>query len=94
MIGLAFDGTGYGVDGKIWGGEILTARLDDFERAGHLAYAAMPGGAAAIREPWRMAISYLYQIYGERLFSLDLPLFRDIERKKIETLYLQPGQTV
>jgi len=86
VIGLAFDGTGYGIDGKIWGGEILTARLDGFERVGHLAYTAMPGGAAAIREPWRMALSYLYQIYGEGLFNLNLPMFEDLERKNIETI--------
>jgi hydrogenase maturation protein HypF len=59
VIGVAFDGTGYGVDGTIWGGEFLVADLAGFERVGHLAPVPMPGGAAAIREPWRMAVSYL-----------------------------------
>ena len=59
MIGVAFDGTGYGTDGTIWGGEFLIAGLADFERAGHLALVPMPGGAAAIRQPWRMAAVYL-----------------------------------
>jgi hydrogenase maturation protein HypF len=58
-IGLALDGTGYGTDKRIWGGEVLIARLDGFERFAHLEYVAMPGGEAAIREPWRMALGHL-----------------------------------
>ncbi|MGD0730682.1 MAG: carbamoyltransferase HypF [Terracidiphilus sp.] len=60
VIGLALDGTGYGTDGKIWGGEVLIARLDGFERFAHLEYVAMPGGDAAVREPWRMAFGALH----------------------------------
>ena len=59
VIGLSLDGTGYGTDGKIWGGELLIARLTDFTRFAHLDYVPMPGGDAAIREPWRMAFSAL-----------------------------------
>jgi hydrogenase maturation protein HypF len=58
VIGVAFDGTGYGTDGTIWGGEFLAAGLATFERGGHLAPVPMPGGAAAIRQPWRMAAAY------------------------------------
>ena len=61
VIGVAFDGTGYGTDGTIWGGEFLIADLATFLRVGHLAQVPMPGGAAAIRQPWRMAASYLDQ---------------------------------
>jgi hydrogenase maturation protein HypF len=58
-IGVAFDGLGYGTDGTIWGGEFLAADLAGFQRIGHLDPVPMPGGAAAIREPWRMAAAYL-----------------------------------
>jgi hydrogenase maturation protein HypF len=59
VIGLALDGTGYGSDGKIWGGEVLLSRLESFKRFAHLEYVPMPGGEAAIREPWRMAFAHL-----------------------------------
>jgi len=59
VIGLALDGTGYGSDGKIWGGEVLIARLEGFKRFAHLDYVSMPGGEAAIKEPWRMAFAAL-----------------------------------
>jgi hydrogenase maturation protein HypF len=63
VIGVAFDGTGYGTDGTIWGGEILVADLASFERAGRLVPVPLPGGAAAIRQPWRMAAAYLDAAY-------------------------------
>jgi hydrogenase maturation protein HypF len=59
VIGLALDGTGYGTDGRIWGGEVLIARLEGFKRFAHLDYVPMPGGEAAIKEPWRMAFAAL-----------------------------------
>ena len=59
VIGVAFDGLGYGSDGTIWGGELLVCDLVDFERVGHLQPVPLPGGARAITEPWRMAASYL-----------------------------------
>ena len=63
-IGVAFDGTGYGSDGTLWGGEFLVADLTGFRRAGFLEPVPMPGGAAAIRQPWRMAAAYLRTAYG------------------------------
>ncbi len=65
VIGVAFDGTGYGTDGTIWGGEFLIADLIRFERAGFLEPVPLPGGAAAIRQPWRMAASYLAGSYPD-----------------------------
>ncbi len=65
VIGVAFDGTGYGTDGTIWGGEFLIADLASFRRAGYLAPVPMPGGVAAIRQPWRMAAAYLDAAYPD-----------------------------
>ena len=59
MIGVAFDGTGYGTDGAVWGGEFFTGDYRGFVRAAHLRYVAMPGGEQAVREPWRMAVAFL-----------------------------------
>ncbi|MDQ6698229.1 MAG: carbamoyltransferase HypF [Actinomycetota bacterium] len=58
VLGVAFDGLGYGIDGALWGGEFLVADLRHFERVGHLAPVTMPGGVAAIREPWRMGVAW------------------------------------
>jgi hydrogenase maturation protein HypF len=70
VIGVAFDGLGYGTDGTMWGGEFLVADLMRFERAGHLAAVPMPGGTAAIKEPWRMAAAYLDAAFGSTLPTL------------------------
>jgi hydrogenase maturation protein HypF len=86
VIGLSFDGTGYGLDGTIWGGEVLIGDEKGFTRAATISYTPMPGGAAAIKEPWRMGISYLYETYGEGLWDLGLPIIREIGEKKIETI--------
>ncbi len=71
VIGLALDGTGYGIDRRIWGGEVLITRLDGFQRFAHLDYVPMPGGDAAVREPWRMALAHLYTA-GIDVLSADM----------------------
>jgi len=86
VLGLAFDGTGYGADGSVWGGEVLVADNRQSNRAAHLACVPMPGGDAAIREPWRMAISYLYHAFGKGFMDLKLPLFRRVEEERIEII--------
>jgi len=77
VIGLALDGTGYGTDQAIWGCEFMVADRADFERAGHLAYVPLPGGDAAVRHPYRVALSHLHAAgeddvaeWGVRLFPL------------------------
>ena len=82
VIAVSFDGTGYGLDGTIWGGEFLLATEKDFQRVGHLKYLPLPGGDAAVKEPYRMALSYLYDAYGEDIFNLDIPLVKNIAAKK------------
>lgn len=72
VIGVAFDGTGYGLDGKIWGGEFFAGSAEGFRRAAHFDYLPMPGADAAVREPWRMAASCLYRAYGDGFLRLKI----------------------
>jgi hydrogenase maturation protein HypF len=65
VIGVAWDGTGYGSDGHIWGGEFFVGDYRGFRRAAHLEYLPMPGGDTAIRNPWRLALGYVYALAGE-----------------------------
>ncbi len=74
VIGVAFDGVGYGTDGAIWGGEFLIADWRGFQRAGQFEYVPMPGGAAAIKKPYRMALGYLYSLLGVDYSLEGLPL--------------------
>ena len=71
VIGVAFDGTGYGDDGKIWGGEFLVADYHSYHRAAHLKYVPLPGGDRATKEPWRVALAWLEQCHLE--WAEDLP---------------------
>ncbi|EAX46503.1 (NiFe) hydrogenase maturation protein HypF [Thermosinus carboxydivorans Nor1] len=78
VIGVAFDGTGYGTDGHLWGGEFLLADCRDFVRAAHCRYLPLPGGAKAIKEPWRLAAWVLYKLYGRAAAGLDIPFARTL----------------
>ena len=86
VIGIALDGTGYGTDGAVWGGEVLLADYKDFERAAHFEYISLPGGAAAIHEPWRVALSYLVKHYVKDFGSLDLPFLRGIDDRRRQVI--------
>ncbi|MDP4179793.1 MAG: carbamoyltransferase HypF [Bacillota bacterium] len=96
VIGVAFDGTGFGEDGKIWGGEFFTGGYTGFKREAHLEYVKMPGGDMAVKEPWRMALSYycnsIEDIYGRidcgEGSDTENKLFKDIETNKINTVKL------
>jgi hydrogenase maturation protein HypF len=86
VIGVAMDGLGYGTDGRFWGGEFFVADYARAERVAHLEYTPMPGGAQAIREPWRMAATYLYRALGENLFNLNLDFVSRLDRRAWWTL--------
>jgi len=86
VIGIALDGTGYGLDGAIWGGEVLLADYSDFERVAHFEYIPLPGGTAAIHEPWRTAVSYLTKHYGLELTGVDVPFLRSIDARKLQVV--------
>jgi hydrogenase maturation protein HypF len=88
VIGIALDGTGYGTDGAVWGGEILLADYLNFERAAHLQYFPLPGGTAAIHEPWRIALGLLCRDFGNQLPLTESLLSADIEPRK-RSLVLQ-----
>lgn len=72
VLALCLDGSGYGPDGTIWGGEVLLAKADTFTRLAHLRQVPLPGGETAIREPWRMAASQLFDAFGDAFSSLPL----------------------
>jgi hydrogenase maturation protein HypF len=92
VIGVAYDGCGYGIDGTIWGGEFLLSDCKEFKRVGHLNLVAMPGGDMAARDPMRIALSYLYKVYKDKIeelgdiFNYSHDSFRD---RKITNIYIE-----
>jgi hydrogenase maturation protein HypF len=86
VIGVAFDGTGYGDDGHTWGSEFLVCDLEGYKRFSHFAYLPMPGGDIAGEEPWRMAVSWLYSVLGPGLQGLDIPTLKENNPESIDIL--------
>lgn len=86
VIGVSFDGTGFGTDGNIWGGEFLVADTEKFTRFAHFDYIPMPGGDKAVSEPWRMAFSFLFRYFGDDLDYKTIPLFRSIDDNKLSVV--------
>jgi hydrogenase maturation protein HypF len=82
VIGVAFDGTGYGTDGQIWGGEFLIADFAGFDRVAHFRYVPLSGGDAAVRQTWRPALSWLREAFGSQL-PCDLPLFQQTTQREV-----------
>lgn len=85
VIGVAYDGTGYGTDGTAWGGEILLARRDGFERFATFRPIALPGGDLAIHEPWRIALALLEDAQGDEAPIAQLAVFGHVPRRALET---------
>lgn len=86
VIGVAFDGTGFGIDGNIWGSEFFIADLLGFKRKFHFSYLKMPGGDKGSEEPWRMAVSWLYSVFGEGFRTLEIPFLQDINQEDVDVI--------
>ena len=86
VIGVALDGTGYGDDGRIWGSEFMVCDFNDYKRITHFEYMSMPGGDMVTREPWRMAISLLYNTYGWDFHRPDPGFLRNIDKHQVDML--------
>jgi hydrogenase maturation protein HypF len=89
VIGVAFDGTGYGADGNLWGGEFMVCDFNGFERMARLEYIPMPGGAAAIHKPYRMALGYIYTLTGKQASLDNLPILGNIPETDVNTIKKQ-----
>ena len=82
ILGVVFDGTGYGADGEIWGGEFLVGGLDGFYSGGHTRPVALPGGDKAVKEPYRIALGVLYGLFGDTLPDLPLPWLKALDNNR------------
>jgi len=88
VLGVSFDGTGLGDDGKLWGGEFLISNYNEYKRVAHFKYFKLLGGARAIKEPKRVALSLLFDSLGDKTLELDNPTTRAFTKSEIKTQYL------
>ncbi len=89
VIGVALDGTGFGSDSNIWGGEFLVADYQQFTRMAHFEYLPLPGGAVAIKKPYRIAIGYILSLLGEVALRPDLPFLKQVDSVEIDIIRKQ-----
>ncbi|XPS40778.1 carbamoyltransferase HypF [Aliarcobacter butzleri] len=88
VLGFAFDGTGYGDDGNIWGGEVFIASRKEYKRINHIKYFRLLGGEMAIKEPKRVALSLLFDIFTlDEILALDSFVVKAFNKEEIKTLY-------
>ncbi len=88
VFGVAFDGTGYGDDGNLWGGEFMVCDYEGYERVAHINYFKLLGGAKAIKEPKRVALSLLFDLFQERALTLENPTTQAFNEAELKTYFL------
>ncbi len=88
VLGIAWDGTGLGDDGTLWGGEFLIVDYEGYERVFHFKPLKLIGGERAVKEPWRVAVSILFHLYGREAISLIGERYRDLSEREVENLYV------
>ncbi len=94
VLGIAWDGTGYGGDGSLWGGEFLECGYTSFKRLFHFRTFRLIGGERAVKEPRRVALSLLFELFGEKAMELEVPTLRAFEKKELENLYIAWGKGI
>ncbi|RLA57523.1 MAG: carbamoyltransferase HypF [Epsilonproteobacteria bacterium] len=88
VFGVAFDGTGYGDDGNLWGGEFMVCDYEGYERVAHLDYFKLLGGAKAIKEPRRVALSFLFDLYGDDVLTLENATTKAFSKAELKTYFI------
>ncbi|GAB6065722.1 carbamoyltransferase HypF [Aquifex pyrophilus] len=87
VLGIAWDGTGYGEDGTLWGGEFLVCDYRDYERAFYFKPFRLIGGEKAVKEPRRVALSLLFELFGDKALGMELPTLKAFSEKELENLF-------
>ncbi|MEE4259239.1 MAG: carbamoyltransferase HypF [Bacteroidales bacterium] len=94
VIGISFDGTGYGTDGHVWGGEFFVCDLNDFERVSHFEYIPQPGGDVVTKHPWRMMLSYMQHYFGNDVIDQYPYLFNNIHAQELALVNVMLGKGI
>lgn len=94
VIGIVFDGVGYGLDGNSWGSEFLVGNYKEFKRIGHFSYFKLLGSDQAVKEPYRIALSLLFDSYKDQYKNLNLKLIQDTDSETLDLLYKMHAQNI